>query len=108
MNATMSASTSRDVRYVRIADPTGRHVVFTATFACNVDALMGRWNREPDMEATAFDFDDPQVAGEACIRLMNIERESSKPSMVMIGSIENGHWVNWELAGTPAPPVPNP
>ncbi|MFJ3811537.1 hypothetical protein ACIPWE_34885 [Streptomyces sp. NPDC090073] len=39
---------------------------------------------------------------------MNVDdaRADSKPPMVMVGSIENGRWVNWNLAGVPTPPVP--
>lgn len=90
------------VRFARITEPTGQHVFFYAVDATEWDRFRAAYDGEA-LGVEQFDFADPQIttATEAWVAAKT--REHGKPPAVMVGSIENGRWVNWNLADVPPP-----
>lgn len=105
----MAAATSSAICFIRVAEATGRHVCFMATFADASKQAEEAWRREPDLTVTRIEFDDPDGRITSAIRAWLLATEQgagSQPVMVMVGSTENGAWVNWKLQGIPVPPIP--
>ena len=94
-----------DVSFARIADETGRHVFFWAAPTAAFDELLVVWNRMEGMTAEPFRFEQPAIVTAAQEWLADSLEEHGRNGTVLIGSIENGKWVGWNLAGIPRPAV---
>ncbi|WP_327419721.1 hypothetical protein [Streptomyces sp. NBC_01233] len=94
-----------DVSFARIASEDGRHVFFWAAPAAGLDELLAVWNRMDGMLAERFTFGEPAIVAAAQDWLADKLQEHEKAT-VMIGSIERGKWVDWNLRGIPRPAVP--
>ncbi|WP_030556415.1 hypothetical protein [Streptomyces exfoliatus] len=96
------------VGYVHISDPAGEHVFIMATFADSLDGLVAAYQREPDLIGRPFAFtdNDTQITTAVCQWLLDAAKRSDQPPSVLVGSIEKGRWVNWNLPGVPRPTLP--
>ncbi|AXE28292.1 hypothetical protein C0216_33095 (plasmid) [Streptomyces globosus] len=95
-----------EIRFAVVTDPDRRHAFFWAAPAESFDGLLAAWNREDDLTAAPFEFTDPQLVAETRAWVAETQRETGRPATVMVCSIENGQWVNWNLAGLPHPLLP--
>ncbi|MGW2725368.1 AAA family ATPase [Streptomyces sp. NPDC001492] len=95
-----------EIRFAVITDPDRRHAFFWAAPAESFDRLLAAWNRDEDLTAKPFEFTDPKTVAETRAWVADVQRSSDRPAMVMVGSVENGQWVNWNLEAVPRPPVP--
>ncbi|MFI2764895.1 AAA family ATPase [Streptomyces echinatus] len=95
------------VRFACITDPTTRHVFFCATTTETFDDLVAAYEREEDLTVQPWEFTDPRIIAETRAWVADAQRDSGRPPMVMVGSIEDGQWVNWNLPTVPRPPVPS-
>ncbi|GGV54583.1 hypothetical protein GCM10010293_68590 [Streptomyces griseoflavus] len=96
------------VRFARITDATRRHVCFIATTEEHFDRLVASYQREDDLTVEVFKFTDASIVHATRQWLAEEEQKGDgRPSMVMVGSIENGQWVNWNLKTVEHPPVPD-
>ncbi|WP_406052939.1 hypothetical protein OG280_41610 (plasmid) [Streptomyces virginiae] len=93
-----------DVSFARIADQSGRHVFFWAAPTAHFDECLVVWNRMEGMTAEPFEFGDPAIVAAAQDWIADRLQEHDKVT-VLIGSIERGKWVGWNLAGIPRPAV---
>ncbi|MFD7626332.1 hypothetical protein ACFV7Q_09825 [Streptomyces sp. NPDC059851] len=100
------ADTLPEIRLAVITDPDRRHASYWATPAESFDHLLAIWNRDEDMTAEPVEFTDPLLIAETRARIADTQRNNERPSTVMVGSAENGQWVNWNLPAVPRPPVP--
>lgn len=94
------------IRFACITDPTKQHGFFCATTAESFDRLLAAYEREDDLTARPWECSDPRIIAETSAWVADIQREAGRPPMVMIGSVENRRWVNWNLVDAPMPPVP--
>lgn len=94
-----------DVSFARIADENGRHVFFWAAPTASFDELLVVCNRMDGMTAEPFTFTEPAIVAAAQDWLADKLQEHDKAT-VLIGSIERGKWVGWNLPGIPRPAVP--
>ncbi|WP_331720476.1 hypothetical protein OG851_42670 (plasmid) [Streptomyces sp. NBC_00161] len=102
----MSSSALPAVRFAPITDPTRQHAFFWAAPAEAFDALLATWDRDEELTAEPFEFTDPRIVNEMRSWLADAQQESGRPATVMVGSVENGQWVKWNLETVPRPPVP--
>ncbi|MGW3200046.1 AAA family ATPase [Streptomyces sp. NPDC001118] len=96
-----------EIRFAVITDPDRRHAFFWAAPAEAFDGLLAAWNREEGLTAKPFEFTDPETVAETRAWVADVQRDSGRPGTVMVGSVENGQWVNWHLPTAPRPPVPS-
>lgn len=103
----MTSMTPSEVHFLQVAEATGRHVCYMATFADVVEQVSDAWRREPDLTVTRVQFDDPdgEVVSATRAWLFTRERNGERP-LVMVGSTEHGDWVDWKLQDIPIPPIP--
>lgn len=94
------------IRFGRITDPTRTHQFFWAVAATDWDRFRACYDREEDLTIEPFEFTDPQITTETADWIDASTSEHGKSPAVMVGSIENGHWVNWNLTDLPVPPIP--
>ncbi|MFE3776114.1 hypothetical protein [Streptomyces sp. NPDC059122] len=94
-----------DVSFAVITDPTRRHAFFWAAPTADFEDLLDTWNRDTKLTARPFTFAEPAIVAEAQEWLADRLQEHDKAT-VMIGSIEAGRWVNWNLPAIPRPAVP--
>lgn len=103
---TVPIDTLPEIRFAVITDPDRRHAFYWAAPTESFDTLLTIWNRDEDMTAVPFEFTDPQLVTETRAWVADAQRKNGRPSTVMVGSVENGRWVNWNLPAVPRPPVP--
>lgn len=96
-----------EVRFAVVADLERRHAFFVATAIEDFDRLVGTYASERDLTVTPFEFKDPDIVFETQRWVSGTRQETGRPPMVMVGSVENGQWVNWNLEAVPCPPVPS-
>lgn len=94
---------SNAIRIGRITDPTGQHVFFYAVYAAGWDRFRAIYDRDELLSIEPFEFTDPLFSDTAEEWLDARTPEAGKPVMVLIGSIENKRWVNWNLPDVPKP-----
>lgn len=95
------------VRFVRITDPTRRHAFFWASAAEDFDRVLAAYDCDDELTAEPCEFTEPDIIAATQAWLIDQRRENDRPGMVMVGSVENGQWVNWNLEAVPRPPVPS-
>ncbi|MET9671240.1 ATP-binding protein [Streptomyces sp. NPDC006475] len=95
------------IRFACITDSERRHAFFCAAASEAFDRLLAAYESDDDLTATPFEFTDPHLISETRKWVADKQRDSDRPATVMIGSVENGQWVNWNLAAVPRPPVPS-
>ncbi|AWN32613.1 hypothetical protein [Streptomyces sp. NEAU-S7GS2] len=95
------------VRFACITDPTRQHAFFCATATEAFDRMVAAYGREDDLTVTPFEFTEPKIVTETRAWVASVHHGGGHPPMVMIGSIENGQWVSWNLPTVPCPPVPS-
>ncbi|MFJ4008003.1 hypothetical protein ACIPWL_31805 [Streptomyces sp. NPDC090023] len=95
------------VRFARITDAARRHAFLIATAEEHFDRLVAAYQREDDLTVEAFEFTDASIVHATRQWVAEEEQRDGRPSMVMVGSIENGQWVNWNLKAVERPPVPD-
>ncbi|MFJ4879984.1 AAA family ATPase [Streptomyces sp. NPDC088745] len=94
-----------EVRFAVLTTSDRRHAFYWAAPAESFDQLLTVWNREEDITAAPFEFTDPELVAETQAWIARTRQESGRLSTVMVGSVEDGRWVNWNL-DSPRPPVP--
>ncbi|MFF2572674.1 AAA family ATPase [Streptomyces sp. NPDC058084] len=99
------ADTLPEIRFIVITSPDRRHAFYWATPAEHFNQMLTIWNRDEDMTAEPYEFADPLLVAETQAWIADTQRDTGRPSNVMVGSVENGQWVNWNL-DAPRPPVP--
>ncbi|MGW3661310.1 hypothetical protein ACWD6R_39335 [Streptomyces sp. NPDC005151] len=104
---TVSSIALPEIRFAVIADPTRRHAFFVATPAEDFDRLVAAYAGERDLTVAPFEFTDPRIVFETQMWVAETRQETGRPPMLMVGSVENGQWVNWNLEALPRPPVPS-
>ncbi|WP_327332946.1 AAA family ATPase [Streptomyces anulatus] len=95
-----------EVRFAVITDPDRRHAFFMATIAGDLDRLLGAYASERGLTVTPFEFTDPDIVFETQRWVSGTQQETGRSPMLLVGSVENGQWVNWNLGAVPRPPVP--
>ncbi|MFF9070559.1 AAA family ATPase [Streptomyces sp. NPDC014891] len=100
-----TAAALPEIRFIVITSPDRRHAFYWATPAERFDQMLTLWNREEDITAEPFEFTDPLLVAETRAWIADTQRDTGSPANVMVGSVENGQWVNWNL-DVPRPPVP--
>ncbi|MEV4950360.1 hypothetical protein [Streptomyces sp. NPDC053755] len=72
------------------------------------EGLFAAWARDGKLRFAAFEaFTDPRILFESQAWLTNVAaQEPGRPGTVMVGSVERGRWINWNLPSLPPPPVP--
>ncbi|UZI34038.1 ATP-binding protein [Streptomyces sp. VB1] len=95
-----------EVRFAVITDPDRQHAFFVATIAGDLDRLVGAYASERDLTVTPFEFTDPDIVFETQRWVSGTQQETGRSPMLLVGSVENGQWVNWNLEAIPRPPVP--
>ncbi|WP_327359785.1 hypothetical protein [Streptomyces sp. NBC_01304] len=101
----METNTLPTIRFACITDPSGQHAFFCATRVEDFDQLLAAYAEDDELSAVPFEFTDPQVVS-ATQEWVAYRTEGDHRPMVMVGSIEDGYWVNWNLSTVPLPPVP--
>lgn len=96
---------SDTIRFGRITDPTGQHVFFYAVHATEWDRFRACYDRDEVLSIEPFGFTDPQITAATEAWVDAATQDEAKPAVVMVGSIENRRWVNWNLADVSPPPV---
>lgn len=97
---------TESIRIACVTDPTRRHAFFMAAPASGFERLLAAYDRDEGLSAEPFEFTDPQITSETEAWIAAAAEESERPPLVMVGSVENGQWVSWNLASIPRPPVP--
>lgn len=96
-----------DVRFACATSPDGTHAYFWAVAPEHYEGLLARWARDEELRVGAFEaFTDPRIIIESQAWLTKQAQESDRPGTVMVGSVEHGRWVNWNLPSALCPPVP--
>ncbi|MEU4359136.1 hypothetical protein [Streptomyces virginiae] len=96
-----------DVRFACVTSLDGAHAFFWAVAPADYEGLLASWARDAELRVAAFEaFTDPRIITESCARLTKMLQERDRPGTVMVGSVEHGRWVNWNLPAVPRPPVP--
>lgn len=89
-----------------ITDPTRQHAYFWALYTADSAGYVAAFERDPELSIQPFEFTDPAIVAETEAWLAAAAAESGRPPAVMVGSVEHGHWANWNLVDLPCPPVP--
>lgn len=97
---------NKPIRFHCITDPTGQHAYFWALYAEDSAGYVAAFERDPELSIQPFEFTDSAIVSETEAWLAAAAAESGRPPVVMVGSVEHGHWANWNLADVPRPPVP--
>ncbi|MER6314426.1 ATP-binding protein [Streptomyces sp. NPDC001581] len=96
-----------DVRFACVTSPDGAHAYFWAVGPADYEGLLASWARDEELRVAAFEgFTDPRIVIESHAWLTKLQHEGDRPGTVMVGSVEHGRWVNWNLPSAPRPPVP--
>lgn len=96
------------IRFACITDPTRQHAFFWATRTEDFDRLLAAYASDEELTAAPFEFTEPQIVAATQEWVAdNARQDNGRPQMVMVGSVENGAWVNWNLSTVPRPPVPS-
>ncbi len=96
-----------EIRFACVTSPDGVHAFFWAVAAQDYEDLMAVWGREEDNRLAAFEeWSDPDIIDASQEWLASQKRQRGGRGVVMVGSVENGRWVNWNLESVPCPPVP--
>lgn len=95
------------IRFHRVTDPTGRHAFYSALYAADSPRYVAAYERDAELNIEPFEFTDPAIVSETEAWLAEAAASSNRPPVVMVGSTENGHWVNWNLTRIPRPPAPS-
>lgn len=102
----MFPNTTPNVRFACITDPTRQHTFFFAAAEEDFDRLVAAYEQEDDLTVAPLEFTDPRIVNETRVWVADARQDGGRPSMVMVGSVENGQWVNRNLPAVPRPPVP--
>ncbi|MFF3876002.1 hypothetical protein [Streptomyces sp. NPDC001978] len=94
------------VSFGLITDPTRQHAFFCAVVASEWERFSAAYDRDDELNIEPFEFTDPLIVAQTQDWVAHASKEHGRPPMVMVGSIENGRWVNWNLPELPLPPVP--
>ncbi|MFF1779888.1 NUDIX domain-containing protein [Streptomyces virginiae] len=95
-----------DVRFACATSTDGMHAYFWAVAAEDYEGPLAAWGRDEELRVAAFEpFVAPRIVAESQVWLAEQRQESGRPSIVMIGSVEKGRWVNWNLPSAPCPPT---
>ncbi|MFZ3476042.1 AAA family ATPase [Streptomyces sp. 2.9] len=95
------------IRFACVTSPDGVHAYFWAVTAENYASLLTSWSNDEELRVAAFEeFTDPRIVDASRAWLARQQQEDGRPGTVMVGSVEKGRWVNWNLAGVRPPPVP--
>lgn len=95
-----------NIRYALITDPTRQHAYFWAVRATGWTRFREAVDRDELLTIEPFDFGDPRVTAATETWITARIRETGKPTAVMVGSVDSGQWINWNLDDTLRPPVP--
>ncbi|MGC2997411.1 hypothetical protein ACPF8X_03140 [Streptomyces sp. G35A] len=86
---------------------TGKHQFFWATFASEWDRFATAHREAGEVHVERFEFTDTRITDATAEWLATLAQEKGQPGVcVLVGSIEDGHWANWNLTDVPAPPIP--
>ncbi|MET9676418.1 hypothetical protein ABZY68_25485 [Streptomyces sp. NPDC006482] len=101
------AANAPDVQFACITDQDRQHAFFWAATTEGFDTLLDVYERVEKLSVKPFEFDDPRIVNEMWVRLAEAQRASGRPMTIMVGSVRDGRWFNWNLETAPCPPVPS-
>ncbi|MBD3004808.1 hypothetical protein [Streptomyces sp. 5-10] len=96
-----TANEAPGVRFARIATLDRRHAFYCAVRPGDWDRFISAYARTSDLTVEPFEFGSAAILDATAGWIADKSRESDRPPMVMIGSTENGRWVNWNLPVRP-------
>lgn len=94
------------IAFGRITDPTRQHQFFWAVPAADWNQFRAIYDADELLTIEPFQFTDPDIVAATEAWIDEGANDSNKLPAVMVGSIENGRWVNWNLTDVPKPPIP--